>query len=275
MDTISFTDVTAVLPEFLYSKGRQEATVKSYLTDAKMFFQEMELEELPLVRLEAKAAEWLNKYRRIVAPKTTHRRLTSMKNLGLAYGITILTNYSTPTPPKAKPHPLPNGLTDLQKLLDVCLNDDHRALVAMCGLVGMRISEARSITPSDFDYAERTVTIWGKGNKVREVPVSPKAWEILMPKLIDASIRGALKAPLVQVGDRSARDIITRLGVRAGISRPISSHDLRATFATESFRKTLNIRAVQELLGHASSKQTELYILVSDKELRAAASIME
>jgi len=62
--------------------------------------------------------------------------------------------------------------------------------------------------------------------------------------------------------------MITLLGERAGLSRPIASHDLRATFGTAVFNKTGNLRTAQELLGHSSSATTEIYTGVDLKQMR-------
>lgn len=275
MEKICFSDATEALRAYLSSKGRAENTRRAYQADLKMFWQEMNLEEISLADLEKLASDWLNSKRRTIAPKTTHRRLTTMKNLALAFKTRILDDYTTPTPSRPTPHPLPGGLEDLNKLFSVCFHEQHRVLIALTGLVGMRIHEALNAKPSDFDHATRQVTIWGKGDRIRKIPVSTKAMEILMPSLIEASISGRSDTPLIQVGDRSARELITILGERAKLSRRISSHDLRATFATVAYAKSKDLRAVQELLGHADSKQTETYVLVSDQALRTAANIME
>ena len=274
MGTISFTAATEALRSSLSLKGRAENTHRAYLADLKMFWLEMDLDQLDLDHLETLASRWLNSKRRIIAPKTTHRRLTTMKNLGLAFKLRILDDYRTPTPATPKPHPLPEGTEDLRKLLNVCYTTEHKVLITLTGLCGMRISEAREIDPTHFDFAAREVSVWGKGDKVRNIPLSDFAWSVLLPVLVDFMSTGRGKECLVKMGDRSARDLITRLGERAGISRAISSHDLRATFATEAYRNTKDIRAVQELLGHASAKQTELYILIDDGAKRAAASFM-
>jgi site-specific recombinase XerD len=274
MGSISFTDATEVLRSFLFSKGRADHTVKAYLTDLKMFWQEMDLETIDLPELEILGATWLNTRRRVMSPKTTGRRLTTIKNLGLAYKVAILTEYTPPTPATPKPHPLPGGTADLKSLIDGCYLDEHKALVTLTGLCGARVSEARDVTPDDFNLEKRTVEIWGKGDKVRIIPLSDMAWEILLPIIVDRMTTDRCTQPLISMGDRTARELITTLGRRAGISRPISSHDLRATFATAAYNVSKDIRAVQLLLGHASSKQTELYIGVADDQMRTAANFM-
>lgn len=238
-----------------------------------MFALEQGLDGIDLDLLEMQGAAWLNRLRRVIPTKTTGRRLTSLKALGKAYQRLILVDYKAPTPAQPVPHPLPGGSDDLTKMIDRSDTDEHKLLITLCGLVGTRVSEARSAVPTDIDYATRKLRIYGKGGKERIVPISDAAWEIILP--IAVMCMADPTSPMIKMGDRSARDVITRIGVRAGVSRRVSSHDLRATFATLAYRKTKDIRAVQYLLGHASSKQTEVYIEVDNDAMAKAANFME
>lgn len=270
---MSFTDATEALLRYLSSRGCSDKTIQGYSTDLKMFWLEMKLDKLSLDDLETNAALWLNSRRQFLSPKTTGRRLTTMRNLGSANGRPILRQYNAPTPARPIPHPLPGGKDDLIRLLDVCNTEEHTILVLLLGMCGMRISEALSAKPTHFNYGDQTVTIRGKGDRTRIVPVNRYAWAILLPLLVGAQLSG--RKYLVPMADRTARKLITELGKRAGILRPISSHDLRATFATAAYRLHHDIRAVQELLGHANVKQTEVYTGVTEDEMRRSAEFME
>lgn len=238
-----------------------------------MMWMEAELPPIiPLDDLEDIASSWLNSKRREVSPKTLGRRLTAVRALANALDMKILENYHAPTPAAPEPHPLPEGVEGVIQMIDACEKDEHRVLIALLGLVGTRLTEARETTPRHFDFRERKLRIYGKGSKERIVPIGDKAWEIILPIVVDAMTQPNL--PIIKMGDRSARDTVTRIGARAGLSRRVASHDLRATFATEAYAKTKNLRAVQMLLGHASSKQTEVYVAVADKSLREAANII-
>jgi integrase len=238
-----------------------------------MFALEQDLDGIDLDLLEMQGAAWLNRLRRTIPTKTTGRRLTSLKALGKAYKLLVLVDYKAPTPARADPHPLPGGSEDLARMIDCSDTDEHKLLITLCGLVGSRVSEARSARPTDIDYAQRKLRIYGKGGRERIVPISDAAWEVILP--IAVACMADPTSPMIKMGDRSARDVITRIGARAGVSRRVSSHDLRATFATLAYRKTRDIRAVQELLGHASSKQTEVYIEVDNASMANAANFME
>jgi integrase/recombinase XerC len=237
-----------------------------------MFFQEMGLSEISLEDLEALAASWMNQRRRLVSPKTLGRRITSMRALGKCLGVSILAEYTAPTPARAVPHPLPGLANDLRKMIEAARNDEQRALIALTGMCGLRITEAREVDPvADFDLQEMTLSVRGKGDRTRVVPISKEAWSIMCPRVIEARING--EPTVITFTDRYARDIISSLGVRAKVKRPVSSHDMRATFATLAYNHSGgDIRAVQELLGHASVVQTQLYTGVTMEGMRLAAS---
>jgi site-specific recombinase XerD len=214
---------------------------------------------------------WLQANRRRVAPKTTGRRLTSLKAFAKWAGWgDMFTEYSAPVPAKGVPHPLPEGIEGVYRLIDITHNVRQKALIALCGLCGCRVAEALAVKPSDFNLHDMTLTIRGKGDKTRIVPVSPRAWEILQIPVTRAFVDGDI--PVIGLKDRFARRVISDLGVKAKLKRHISSHDLRATFATEVWDRTLDLRVVQELLGHASSNTTELYTAVRQDKMREAVN---
>lgn len=209
--------------------------------------------------------------RRTVAVKTTGRRLTSLRAFAKWAGWgDVLDDYTAPTPAASVPHPLPEGMDGVQRLIDVASTENQRALIALCGMVGCRIGEALATRPEHFNLQDHTLRILGKGDKERVVPVSARAWAVLEVPVIHAFASGTT---VVKLRDRRARKVITALGVRANLQRSISSHDLRATFGTYVYDKTKDIRVVQELLGHASSNTTEIYLGIKASALRAAVEL--
>lgn len=256
----------------LSAKGRSLDTIKAYTTDLRVFLQEVEETAIPLTELESYAENWLTANRRRIAPKTTGRRLTSIRAYAKWAGMDlILRDYSVPTPAKGTPHPLPEGLEGVRRLIQATNNEKQQALIALCGYCGLRVSEALSICPPDIDLHEMLMTVRGKGDKTRIVPVSSSTWQVIAVPYTRAAIEG--NRPVVGLKDRFARRIITELGRKAGLQRDIASHDLRATFATAVYDKTRDLRLVQELLGHSSSQTTEIYTLVGTKKMREAVEL--
>lgn len=186
-------------------------------------------------------------------------------------------DYTLPVRSRPPAHPLAGGRSDLDILIAHAKTMEQRCLIALCGVVGCRVSEARSIRLSSFSVVagQRYITIRGKGDKTRTVPVADVAWTWVEARLAELRAgykRGDRLIPadpkLISYSDRGARAVLTRIGDEAGIK--VASHDLRMTFGTLVYNATNDIRATQELLGHASIETTVRYTGVADKAMVGA-----
>lgn len=212
---------------------------------------------LPMEELDKKSREWLAIQRRIASPRTTRRRITSLRSLATWAQIQpVLVKYKAPTPPRSLPHPIPGLSAGLTALLGVTKTCHEEALIGLCGLAGLRIGEARRARPTHLNMQTMILTVYGKGDKVRYVPISSRCWSAVMSAIVECIESDGLLCP---ISDRASRSLVTRLGKIAGLSHEIASHDLRATFATIINMETKDIRVVQELLGHASITTTQIY----------------
>jgi site-specific recombinase XerD len=153
---------------------------------------------------------------------------------------------------------------------------------AICELLygsGLRVGELVGLRAGDVDLAGRTVTVLGKGAKVRRVPVSPAA-ATAVGRWLDG-LRDELRGPVTghdgpDDHDRlfwnrrrrpmTARDVRRVLDRRAPV--PTHPHALRHSFATHLLDGGADLRAVQELLGHADLATTQRYTHVSRERLR-------
>ncbi len=228
------------------------------------------METVELTELEDFAQYWLNMLRGQLAPSTTGRRLTSIKVWAKWAGDpTVLVDYVPPEAARGMPHPIREGKEGLMRMISKARNAEQAAIISLTGLAGCRISEARAVRPSWFNVHDMTLRIRGKGDKSRVVPLSDDAWETVSEAFIEAKLRGE-DSLLVNYSDRPARKVVTALGRKAELSRPVSSHDMRHTFGSLVFDKTLNLRLTQELLGHGNSSTTEIYTGVSEAAKREA-----
>lgn len=214
----------------------------------------------------------MNNSKRRLAPRTCKRRLTSIREFSEFHGIPkILPKFKLPSPGEPIPHPLPGLRADLENMLANCKADKQRCLIALLGLEGLRLEEARNLKIDNLDIDEMTISVFGKGAKVRVIPITELAWPYIYPQIIDRRISGAAGTDvLVPYSDRGARNFITELGVRAGVSIPVASHDLRMTFATLAYGNGMDILAVQGWLGHADVNQTQGYIKSGMSRMRKA-----
>jgi integrase/recombinase XerD len=187
-----------------------------------------------------------------------------------------------PSPAKRLPKALP--LSEVEAILDaagspgttLALRD--RALLEVLYGTGARISEATGLDVDDLDQHDGTVLLRGKGGKERLVPVGSFAREAVdaylvrgRPELV-ATGKGTPALFLNSRGGRLSRQsawaILVKAAERAGVTREVSPHTLRHSFATHLLDGGADVRVVQELLGHASVTTTQVYTLVTVDNLR-------
>ncbi|MET0086458.1 MAG: tyrosine recombinase XerC [Sedimenticola sp.] len=131
---------------------------------------------------------------------------------------------------------------------------------------GLRLSELVSLNTNDIDFNDTTLEVTGKGSKTRRVPVGRKAQEAIQRWL---EVRGEIaniEEPALFVGKRGRRinprtiqERMKRWAIRQGVSRNIHPHLLRHSFASHLLESSGDLRAVQELLGHADISTTQIY----------------
>lgn len=273
MATTLFSDCIERFRVSLCDNQFPENTVRAYVGDVAGFASDSGMVTLPdLSLLETAMKRWLANNSAQWAPKTMNRKVTSLRRFLRHQGMAApLTDLRLPKALRGKPHPLPGGKSDLLAMIRQAVTEDQRVLIAMCGLIGLRIGEALAAQAAHIDRGRMMFLVYGKGRVEREVPISPDAWTYIGPRYTRMWLAGETGL-LVNMADRTARRIITDLGRGAGVSRPVASHDLRATFATEAYRKCRDINAVARLLGHSDTKTTMIYIESSADELHAAAA---
>jgi integrase/recombinase XerD len=187
-----------------------------------------------------------------------------------------------PTPAKRLPKALP--LSDVEAILEASGADGttlavrDRALLEVLYGTGARISEVTGLAVDDVDMVDRTVLLHGKGGKERLVPFGQYAADAIdaylvraRPELVSARTPGGalfLNSRGGRLSRQSAWAVLTRAAERAGVTRDVSPHTLRHSFATHLLDGGADVRVVQELLGHASVTTTQVYTLVTVDNLR-------
>jgi len=213
-------------------------------------------------------------HRRGQAPRTIQRRLAAVRNLFdylLREGAVQANPGVDITAPKvARRLPETLDADAMGRLLDV--REDHpiatrdRAIMELFYSSGLRLAELASLQLTDIDLAEGTVRVTGKGAKTRIVPVGAKAREALRDWI---KVRPQLeKAPsmamfISRIGRTlSNRNIQARVHYwarRLGLPQGVSPHTFRHSFATHLLESSGDLRAVQEMLGHADISTTQIY----------------
>ncbi len=169
---------------------------------------------------------------------------------------------------------LPNVLSkeEVKMILDSLSNTKHRMMLALIYSCGLRRGELLHLKPTDIDSNRKLVIIrQAKGKKDRIVPLSEKILVLLRQyyKLYKPSVwlfEGQQKGQ--QYDERSIASVLKQAVAKANIKKPVTLHWLRHSYATHLLEAHTDLRYIQELLGHSSSKTTEIYTHVSTKEIK-------
>lgn len=188
------------------------------------------------------------------------------------------------TPKKEQHLPEVLSLEEIDKMIaqiDLSKNESHRnrAIIEMLYGSGLRVSELVNLRLSDIYLQEGYMRITGKGSKQRLVPISAEATKWFQYWLIDRNTLNIKQeasdiAFLNRYGRQLTRamifTIIKQLATAAGITKNISPHTLRHSFATHLLQNGADLRVIQQLLGHESISTTEIYTHVDIHDLREA-----
>ncbi|MFO8111745.1 MAG: tyrosine recombinase XerC [Desulfosalsimonadaceae bacterium] len=157
----------------------------------------------------------------------------------------------------------------------------NRAIFELLYSTGIRVSELVGLDVETVDFERRIVKVRGKGSVERMIPFGEKALVAIREyrENLQGNQRQApdiWKGPLFlnknggRLTDRSVARILNDTAVKANLTMPVSPHDLRHTFATHMLDAGLDLRMVQEMLGHKSLSTTQKYTHVSIDRLMAA-----
>lgn len=173
---------------------------------------------------------------------------------------------------------LPNVLSkeEIKLILNAHSNNKHKAMLSMIYSCGLRRSELLHLKFSDIDSNRNIVLLKNaKGKKDRIVPLSPKILQMLREYYMDYKpavwlFEGQIKGE--QYSEKSLQSVLKQALQKTGITKPVTLHWLRHSYATHLLESGTDLRYIQELLGHSSSKTTEIYTHVSTKSIQQIKS---
>jgi len=168
---------------------------------------------------------------------------------------------------------LPSVLTkqEIELLLNQATNKKHHTLLAIAYAAGLRVSEVIALRVKDVDFAEMTVVVrQGKGRKDRLTVISPRLIDNLKILTKDKAgqdyIFESNRGGILTTG--TAQKIFYNCLKKSKIKKDASFHSLRHSFATHLLENGVDIRYVQELLGHQNIRTTQIYTHVTNPALR-------
>jgi integrase/recombinase XerD len=286
-------EVEELLSWLAVERGRSPATIAAYRRDLAAYCRWLAARQRDLAAVsEVDVTAYVAALRRGgKAPASTARALVAVRSLHRF----LLEEGARATDPAADverprvPAGLPKALTEaeVEALLGVVAGDDpvarrDRAILEVLYGTGVRISELVGLSLADVDLGAALLRAFGKGSKERIVPVGRHALDALERWLAPGgrpdleperwARRGDSEAVFLNArGGRLSRQgawgVVRRHGDAAGLAGRLTPHVLRHSCATHMLDHGADIRAVQEMLGHASISTTQVYTLVSNERL--------
>lgn len=256
----------------LEGEKRSENTVKeySYLVRDMFLFIKKSAEDITIGDL--------NRFKIYLSTKKKYSKNSlylAVKAIKAYFKYKGLDTAATLTAPK-RPRQMPKYLTEeeVKKLLEAARNNPRDfAILSLLVYSGLRVSELCNLRLEDIDFAERVVYVRsGKGDKDRIVVISPAAVNALEEYLSTRTddmeyLFASRKSP--QITRVQVFRIVRKYARLAGIKKNVTPHVLRHTLATTMLRRGVDIRYIQQFLGHSSVATTQIYTHVDDVMLKS------
>ena len=256
-------------------KGLAKNTTLSYQRDLvkfSSFAQSQNITNFQMLTEEICSGWIANLFESSVNARSIQRHISSVKgffNYAIKHGLILNSPFELIGSPKS-PNYLPSVLSpeDIEQLLNFKPKNAQEirdmAIVELIYSSGLRVSEAINVNLNDFEESKDFLRVLGKGSKTRLVPVGRFA-QSAINKWINkrktlATVDEALFVNLrgKRISARSIQERIKHLALRQGLP-PVNPHMLRHSFATHLLESSVDLRSIQELLGHSSLSTTQIY----------------
>lgn len=282
-----------LLKEYEYylkiTKGLSTNTISSYITDLREYVEFLEKNYLIkdpnsitkqhirnfIARLKRKRNTPASISRKMSAIRSFHKfmLLEKLVNLNVSLGVSL--------PKKEKKLPIVLSVDEVDALMVAADGDEplelrNKAMLELLYGSGLRISELLDLKLSDLHINMGFLNIVGKGNKERIVPIGAEG-AYALKRYLDKGRTSLKKIPgeIVFVNSRGSNisrvgfyKVLKKLTLKAGIMKDVSPHTLRHSFASHLLENGVDLRVVQELLGHEDISTTQIYTHISKKQLQ-------
>ena len=264
--------------EELQRRNYSTATIRLYLQHVAAFAQHFhrspdqlgaeEIRRYQLFLIQEKKLAW-SSYKQIVCAL----RFFYAKTLKRPFLLEDI-----PFPHHEQRLPLILSQEEVERILSAPRRPKTRAILMTLYATGLRRSEVAHLRVSDIDSARMTIFVQGKGNKDRVVMLSAILLDTLRQYWRQAKPKHWLfpgRTPDQPISENDVFAVFHNAVRRAGITKHVSPHSLRHSFATHLLEAGADLRTIQLLLGHRSLKTTARYLHVSQYHVRATASPLD
>ena len=273
----------------IVEKGLSKNTIYSYLRDlialSNFIGEEYEINQIENINKEH-IHLYLKELSKTNCTNSISRKLVSLRML---YIFLVKENIvkenlmsSCTLPKRDKKLPIVLSQEEMIEILDgiiVCdaISSRNRCMVELLYATGMRISELLNLTLKDLNIKMGFIKVIGKGNKERMIPIGSYVGEILEQYINDYRAEFNIKNDSLlffnKHGQRLSREefysILQTIVNSTSITKKVSPHTFRHTFATHLLENGADLRSIQELLGHSDISTTTIYTHISNQKIRS------
>jgi len=170
--------------------------------------------------------------------------------------------------------------SEVAKLIGALKSLKHKALAFVCYGAGLRVSEAIRLCADDIDSSRGVIIVrMGKGNKMRQVTMSPRLLKALRYWWVQGNLKGPYLFPGRKKDGHIGKEAFGRAlqiaAKKAGIDKLVTPHVLRHSYATHLIESGANLRTVQLLLGHSSIRSTVRYVHLTHARMQKVRSPLD
>lgn len=256
-------------------RGFSKQTLRSYISANKRFLNF--IKKQPKEITEDNVKEYMG---HLISEKGLSPRSLALNKAALKflYDEVLKKNIvNFKTPKISKNLPVVLSKTEIQNLLATPKNFKHRLILTLMYSSGLRVSEVAKLRKNELELDEKIGWVRsGKGKKDRLIILSDKAIEMLkeyLPETQDYLFPSTKNS--THISTRQIHKIIKNVAKEAGITKDVHPHTLRHSFATHLLENGVDIRKIQELLGHSNLQTTQIYTKVTTEELKKVKSPLD
>lgn len=293
--SLVFSDYLADFLDYLeVERGRSLKTIENYSLYLNRFYEfagDVKPNKITLNTV-SKWRQWLNRYKgedgRTISKTTQNYHLIALRSF-LKYLARRDVESLSPEKIELATSPRPKvsflSIEEVQQLFDAPNRDNiiglrDRAILELLFSTGLRVSELSNLDRDDVNLDKAEFSVRGKGQKDRPVYMSDSAKKALhdylkarndefKPLFVHYSgSKSAEDASMTRLTPRSIQRMVERYRTKAGITKHVTPHTLRHSFATDLLGNGADLRSVQSLLGHANIATTQVYTHVTDPQLK-------
>ncbi|HQI17655.1 MAG TPA: tyrosine-type recombinase/integrase [Bacillota bacterium] len=267
------------MEEGLKLRGYSQKTIKSYMSHARLFLEYCGKNTNQLVK------EDINYYLLYLLEQkgNTHSFVSqAVSSIKFLFGKVLMKDDLTLNivrPKKEKKLPEVLSQKEVRVILDNITNLKHKAILFLTYSSGLRVGEVVRLKLKDIDSDRMLIhVVQGKGRKDRYTVLSEVTLGVLreyVQKFKPAEWLFQGEEAGRHITERTVQRVFESAREKAGIQKKVSVHSLRHSFATHLLEGGIDLRYIQELLGHESSKTTEIYTHVTKKSIKSIASPLD